>query len=76
MNTHVVGMSMADTEHGEVWMDAETNEWTPSLFQATSMSGNDAALMVERLKRQGVKAYSEPRMTAAQRVLEVEGGGE
>lgn len=72
---HIVGMSTAGTEHGEVWLNVEANEWTPILFRATAMDGNTAALTVEALKAQGVKAYSEPRMIAARRVLDVWMGG-
>ena len=38
------------------------------------MDGNTAALTVEALKAQGVKAYSEPSAVAARRVLDVDAG--
>ena len=72
--TRIVGMSMAGTEHGEVWLNVEASEWTPILFRATAMDGNTAALTVEALKAQGVKAYSEPSAVAARRVLDVDAG--
>ena len=48
-------------KHGEdmAWLRHDGSDWTPNIFGALRLPGNDAVKMVHTLKGGGVRAYTE-----------------
>lgn len=64
----VIGKPQEGTPFGEMWID-DNMQWTPHPFKARECNDDNATVQyVEKLKKMGVKAYTDQTTVMRQRV--------